>query len=158
LASGVIGGNLLSKYSMIGRFYVAQESIDFLQMALAVTLRETSEGFTDDKIEAVMGYLRAVILHAPFAESLSAVSQWSTLYDVEGWVRDRYQKDLGMYRYAAAMTFTMTTEPDRKALIQNRIQTFGEHPSGLGKFTRTVFARDLRRTLVPVEIPVSATA
>jgi hypothetical protein len=39
-------------------------------------------------------------------------------------------------------------EPEKKALIENRIATFGEHPAGLGKFTRTMFARDLRRTLV----------
>lgn len=35
--------------------------------------------------------------------------------------------------------------PERKALIETRIATFGEHPSGLGKFTRSMFAHDLRR-------------
>ena len=34
LMSGEIGGNLLSKYSMIGRFIVLQESLDFLQSTL----------------------------------------------------------------------------------------------------------------------------
>jgi hypothetical protein len=38
-------------------------------------------------------------------------------------------------------------EPEKKALIENRLATFGEHPAGLGKFTRTMFARDLRRIL-----------
>jgi hypothetical protein len=33
-------------------------------------------------------------------------------------------------------------------VIANRLRTFGEHPSGLGKFTRTMFARELRRSLV----------
>lgn len=35
--------------------------------------------------------------------------------------------------------------PERKALIETRIATFGEHPSGLGKFTRSMFAQDLQR-------------
>jgi len=38
----------------------------------------------------------------------------------------------------------------RKAVIENRIRTFGEHPAGLGKFTRTMFARDFRRTVISV--------
>ncbi len=28
------------------------------------------------------------------------------------------------------------------------VTIFGEHPAGLGKFTRTLFAHDLRRSLV----------
>jgi hypothetical protein len=39
-------------------------------------------------------------------------------------------------------------DDERKAVIENRIRTFGEHPSGLGKFTRTMFARDFRRVVV----------
>ena len=31
-----------------------------------------------------------------------------------------------------------------RRLIENRIESFGDNPSGLGKFTRTMFARDLR--------------
>jgi hypothetical protein len=27
-----------------------------------------------------------------------------------------------------------------------KVATFGEHPAGLGKFTRSMFARDLRRS------------
>jgi hypothetical protein len=41
-----------------------------------------------------------------------------------------------------------TVEPSRRALIETKVATFGEHPSGLGKFTRTMFAQDLRRTLL----------
>jgi hypothetical protein len=44
--------------------------------------------------------------------------------------------------------FHTTVEPERKELIESRIRTFGEHPAGLGKFTRTMFAKDLRRTLL----------
>gem|GEM_PF-6551323 len=40
--------------------------------------------------------------------------------------------------------------PDKKALILTRVNTFVEHPSGMGKFTRAIFARDLRRSLAPV--------
>ena len=38
---------------------------------------------------------------------------------------------------------------DTRALILTKVATFGEHPSGLGKFTRTLFARDLRRSVEP---------
>lgn len=41
--------------------------------------------------------------------------------------------------------------------IQSRVVTFGEHPAGLGKFTRTMFANDLRRTLVHARTYVEAT-
>jgi hypothetical protein len=44
-------------------------------------------------------------------------------------------------------------EPERRKLIEAKVKTFGDHPSGLGKFTRTMFARDLRRTIIPVEQP-----
>ncbi|MEK7830775.1 MAG: hypothetical protein AAB401_06805, partial [Acidobacteriota bacterium] len=53
------------------------------------------------------------------------------------------------------ITFATKVEADKRALIENRLATFGEHPSGLGKFTRTLFAQDLRRTMIRAE---SATA
>ena len=37
------------------------------------------------------------------------------------------------------------------------IYAFGEHPSGLGKFTRTLFAQDLRRTMIRTENIAAAT-
>jgi hypothetical protein len=40
-------------------------------------------------------------------------------------------------------------DPRNRALIEAKLATFGEHPAGLGKFTRTIFARQLRRALVP---------
>jgi hypothetical protein len=157
LVNGTIGGNLLSKYSMIARFYVTQDSINFLQTVLEAAL--TASGIIKrDRLEAVMDYLRAVVLSAPFAQSVNASNEWTTTYDVESWARDHYQNDLGSYRYPSPATFKTLVEPDRKALIENRIATFGEHPSGLGKFTRTIFARDLRRTLVGVEAPAMAHA
>jgi hypothetical protein len=95
-----------------------------------------------------MQYLRSVLLHVPFAESLSATPFWITSYDVEAWRREGYVKNLEAYPYPEPQTFSAIVEPKRKALIKSRIATFGEHASGLGKFTRTMFAQDLRRTLV----------
>jgi len=46
------------------------------------------------------------------------------------------------------VTLFTTVEPRKRALLENRLATFGEHPAGLGKFTRTLFAHDLRRSLV----------
>jgi hypothetical protein len=87
------------------------------------------------------------MLSAPFSASLNATPQWTTPYDVGAWCCDGYIKDLTSYPYPTPQTFTTTVSPDQRALIESRIDTFGEHPSGLGKFTRTMFARDLRRTL-----------
>jgi len=42
-----------------------------------------------------------------------------------------------------------------RAVLEHRLATFGEHPATLGKFTRTMFAKDLRRRLVPVHARAS---
>ena len=44
LVDGTIGGNLLSKYSMLGRFYAAHEGLDFLRSAI-------ESAFAEKKIE-----------------------------------------------------------------------------------------------------------
>jgi hypothetical protein len=148
LIDGTLGGNLLSKYSMLGRFYVTKEGLDFLESgiedALADSLAETKSAL----LQAVMGYLRGALLYAPFAESLAATPYWTTSYNLEAWRRDGYKNCLETYPYPKPQTFRGTIEPERKALIESRIATFGEHPSQLGKFTRTMFARDLHRTFV----------
>jgi radical SAM superfamily enzyme YgiQ (UPF0313 family) len=148
LVSGEAGGNLLSKYSMIGRFYVAHEALDFLELVLRAAIEEDHE-----QLAAVIGYLRCVVLHVPFAKSLFATPNWTTTYDVQAWVEEKYQKRLHLYRYVEPKTFTAAIEPEKKALLENRLATFGEHPAGLGKFTRTMFARDLRRSLASPGTP-----
>ncbi len=52
------------------------------------------------------------------------------------------------YALAEEQTFATALAADRRQELETKIGTFGEHPSGLGKFTRTMFARDLRRTIV----------
>jgi hypothetical protein len=47
-------------------------------------------------------------------------------------------------------------DPRKRSVIETRVTTFGEHAAGLGKFTRTMFARDLRRDIQRVEAPVTA--
>lgn len=142
LVSGDLGGNLLSKYSMIGRFFSTQASLQFLETALA-DLTADAEG-----LPAVMSYLRTVLLHAPFRENLAATPKWSTDYDVETWVNDKYQHSLSEYRLRERREFDTSLEEGKRQLIETRLRTFGEHPSGLGKFTRTMFARELRRNVV----------
>ena len=93
------------------------------------------------------------MLPAPFTDALRSMPDWQGSFDVEAWREEKYEKPLSTYRYPASRTFATVVEPERKALIENRIKTFGEHPSGLGKFTRTMFARDLRRTLISVPPP-----
>jgi radical SAM superfamily enzyme YgiQ (UPF0313 family) len=145
LASGELGGNLLSKYSMLGRFYVLDEGLDFLRDAILSGIGGRPDAGA--QLEAVIGHLRCVLLSAPFAESLAATPVWTGSYDVAGWSADAYRKPLGEWRFERPRHVPTTMEPEKKSLIENRLATFGEHPAGLGKFTRTMFARDLRRVL-----------
>ncbi len=150
LVSGEIGGNLLSKYSMLGRFYAAAEALDFLRDALAAATGAKLDAAGAEQLEAVMAYLRGVMLYAPFAKSLAAAPVWSSRYDIEAWSNDKYSKPLSAYHLGEARRFQTVLDEKRKAVIENRIRTFGEHPAGLGKFTRTMFARDFRRTVISV--------
>ena len=153
LVDGTLGGNLLSKYSMLGRFFVAQEAIDFLESGI--------RGCLDDRevpgLEAVMDYLRAVTLHVPFRETMATAPTWTTAFDVEEWLSEDCTRPLESYRYPSPVALATAVDAERKAVILDRIDTFGEHPSGLGKFTRTMFARDLRRSLVHASVEETAT-
>lgn len=147
LADGSIGGNLLSKYSMIGRFYVFDEGIEFLKTSLLEVLDGPSESQME-MLDAVVGYLRAVMLHVPFEESLMRSPTWTTQYDVEAWRSETYSLPLKLYRLSETQELSTAVSAETRAKIMTRIKTFGEHPSGLGKFTRTMFATDLRREVV----------
>ncbi|HLH44776.1 MAG TPA: cobalamin-dependent protein [Bryobacteraceae bacterium] len=149
LLSGELGGNLLSKYSMIGRFYATHEALDFLRDVIM----EAAGGGRGEAVNAVIEYLRCVLLHCPFAETLEAAPVWQSDFDVEAWSADKYSRPLEAYRCSERKHFVTLVEPEKKALIENRIRTFGEHPSGLGKFTRTLFARQLRRSMFSAPSP-----
>ena len=148
LIDGTIGGNLLSKYSMIGRFYVTHEGLDFLELAVAEVLETSTTSERTTMLHAVAQYLRVILLHTPFEETLTRHPQWTTEYDVDRWRVEEYQQPLESYRLMESETFFTLVDPDTQAKIVTRLKTFGEHPAGLGKFTRTMFAQDLRRVLV----------
>jgi hypothetical protein len=92
--------------------------------------------------------MRAVLLHVPFAVTANERTTWTTRWDVEQWAHDNYVRPLSSYAFDTPQTFAAEAEPAKKALILAKVGTFGEHASGLGKFTRTMFARDLRRSFV----------
>lgn len=150
LVDGTIGGNLLSKYSLFARFYKIPETLDFLEAGIRSMLGESSD-LKDTQLRAVIEYLRCVQLQAPFGQSLGETPRWTATYDVDTWRADSYGRNLEEYHYPRPRDFVAVVDPGRKSLIQSRIATFGEHPTQLGKFTRTMFATDLRRTLIPVE-------
>jgi hypothetical protein len=147
LLSGELGGNLLSKYSMLGRFYATHEALDFLRLVIAAALGSQLDPGRQEQVDAVIDYLRGVLLHCPFETALNDAPMWETNYDVESWSADKYSKPLKDYRRQQPLALATLIEPDKKALIENRLRTFGEHPSGLGKFTRTLFARQLRHSV-----------
>ena len=149
LVSGELGGNLLSKYSMIGRFYATHDALDFLRDVMT----EAAGGARAEAVDAVVEYLRCVLLHCPFAETLEVAPAWESRFDVEAWSEDKYSRPLESYSYPERKKFATLVEPEKKTLIENRIRTFGEHPSGLGKFTRTMFARQLRRSIFTAPPP-----
>jgi hypothetical protein len=98
-------------------------------------------------LDAVAGYLRAVMLHVPFEDNLRRSPKWTTRYDVERWRAEGYSMPLSAYRLKKTRDFPTTVLEDTRAKITTRLSTFGEHPAGLGKFTRTMFATDLRRLI-----------
>jgi radical SAM superfamily enzyme YgiQ (UPF0313 family) len=150
LVTGELGGNLLSKYSMLGRFFTAGEALEFLRRVLAAAVNPSPDSAAAGQLDTVIDYLNCLALHVPFARTLALTPVWTTSYDVAQWSAENYVKPLAEYAFEERQSFATMVEPERKALIENRLLTFGEHPSGMGKFTRTLFARDLRRTLVPV--------
>ena len=157
LVSGEAGGNLLSKYSMLGRFFVTPAALDFLRRGIEIALGDDLAAGDRDLLDSVIGYLGAVTLHSPFAAAIERTPRWWTCCDVESWRDDEYARPLDEYRLGDRVEFRTRISPEVRELIRNRIETFGDNPSGLGKFTRTLFARDLRRELVPrarVAVPV----
>jgi radical SAM superfamily enzyme YgiQ (UPF0313 family) len=153
LIDGSMGGNLLSKYSMLGRFFVTQDALVFLEDGLSADMVEADSEAHAAELTAVMAYLRAVLLHAPFEKSLEERPEWESAYDVEAWRHEGYARELAAFRLERARRFSTEIEPARRAVLLERVRTFGEHPAGLGKFTRTMFARDLRRKVLE---PISA--
>ena len=71
LVDGSVGGNLLSKYSMLGRFYVTQESLEFLEGAIAASVTEKNGSCERAQLATIMDYLRSVVLHVPFADTMA---------------------------------------------------------------------------------------
>jgi radical SAM superfamily enzyme YgiQ (UPF0313 family) len=149
LVDGSLGGNLLSKYSMLGRFYATQPSLEFLERGIETAISEQTGQCESGLLRTVISYLRAAVLHAPFIETMARHDTWTSAWDVEAWVADHYRKPLSAYTFEGERQFTAAISDERRALIGTKVATFGEHPSGLGKFTRTMFARDLRRGFVP---------
>ena len=101
------------------------------------------------KVNSIIDYYQSVVLHVPFADAVRATPDWKTRYAVEGWRRDGFERPLSAYMYESTRHFTTRIDSNVRAVIESRIATFGEHPSGLGRFTRTMFAKDLRRRIEP---------
>lgn len=55
------------------------------------------------------------------------------------------------YQFDAPREFQTQVDQRVKTTLLSRIETFGEHASGLGRFTRTMFANDFRRNFVSGE-------
>jgi radical SAM superfamily enzyme YgiQ (UPF0313 family) len=147
LVAGDVGGNLLQNYSMEGRFFVTHEALDFLESTIRAMLEERMEEDEEEALAAVAGYLRSIVLHAPFGESLEATTAWQTSYDVDAWRGGGYERPLTSYHLDRPARYRAHVEPGHRALLETRLKTFGESPTGLGKFTRTMFAQDLRRSV-----------
>jgi radical SAM superfamily enzyme YgiQ (UPF0313 family) len=146
LIDGTIGGNLLSKYSMIGRFYVFDEGLTFLRSTLT-DFFGISDTEKREMLQSVIDYLTSIVLHVPFARSLREEPEWNTRYDVEKWRVESYARPLSSYRLTKPQILHASVAREVEEKIVSRVSTFGEHPAGLGKFTRTMFAQDLRRSI-----------
>ncbi len=139
-----MGGNLLSKYSMLGRFYTAHEGLEFLEDVIRGELPQGT--YDPEQLRTVFEFLHQVILHTPFKETMEREVAFETPWDIQRWASEGYRAPLSDYRFDASRRYRGFVKPETKRLIASKVDTFGEHPAGLGKFTRTLFARDLRRT------------
>lgn len=148
LVDGSLGGNLLSKYSMLGRFYTTRESLEFLHASIASALDAKNGRHDAAELGAVIDHVRNLALHVPFAQTAAQRTQWTSLYDVEAWASAGYTRPLAEFAFGSPRELVAETSDATRALILAKVEAFGEHASGLGKFTRTMFARDLRRALV----------
>lgn len=151
LVEGSIGGNLLSRFSMLGRFYATEAALEYLEGSIAAALAGRGLAFDRGMLAAVMRTLRATALCVPFAETAAREVRFECAWDVEAWSKAGYQRPLADFAFPAPRALVARTRPETRALILSKIATFGEHPAGLGKFTRTLFARDLRRAIEPAE-------
>lgn len=146
LISGELGGNLLSKYAMIGRFIVVGEALDFLNRAIG-DLIGAEDRVAHEMLGCIISYYRSVMLHVPFAETLDRNPGWQTCYDVEAWRDADFARPLSEFRMPEPVVIGTYVSPRIREVLSSRIAEFGEHPSGLGRFTRTMFATDFRRQL-----------
>jgi hypothetical protein len=64
LVDGTLGGNLLSKYSMLGRFFVTQEALTFLDRVIRRALSQAVPKIELEPLENVIDYLRNMMLHS----------------------------------------------------------------------------------------------
>jgi radical SAM superfamily enzyme YgiQ (UPF0313 family) len=149
LISGDLGGNLLSKYSMIGRFIVLDEALAFLRSTLS-ELFDPGDEDAQAMLATIIDYYGAVMLHVPFSNNLEEEPIWTTSFDIERWKDLDYTDALSDHRFTEPRAFKARVDPRIKTTLLTRIETFGEHASGLGRFTRTMFATDFRRKLEPM--------
>jgi radical SAM superfamily enzyme YgiQ (UPF0313 family) len=156
LIEGSLGGNLLSKYSMLGRFYATTAGLSFLESGIRGLVDDEGEAWQAE-VRSVFNYLDAVLVHVPFRESIEQPRRVKLGHDIDGWRAAGYSHPLETYRLREPEDLDTWMDPQRRAVILNRIETFGEHPAALGKFTRTMFAQDLRRAVArPVSAPEPA--
>lgn len=150
LIDGDLGGNLLSKYAMTGRFIILKDALDFLQMTANALLADTDED-TKGMLSSIFDYYNSVMLHTPFLQTLEAEPVWNTQYDLIAWRESGYAGALTDYRLGDARKYATKIDPRIKSTLSSRIDTFGEHASGLGRFTRTMFANDFRRDVSQIQ-------
>jgi hypothetical protein len=156
LLSGDVGGNLLSKYSMKGRFYITQDSVNFLEMVIANALQGHITASDREELAAIAGYLRTVLLHVPFREAMRRSEIFTSPYDVAAWSANRDGQPLATFREPQPVAWRTHMNPKIRDVFEHRLATFGEHPSTIGKFARTVFAKDLRLTLERLPVGTSS--
>jgi hypothetical protein len=155
LASGELGGNLLSKNSMMARFYLTRESAEFIGLAISEALGEQMNSTAQEELAAVIEYLQTVLLRAPFRETMAQTEALTSRYDVEAWRSSHDARPLSAFKAAEPIVWQTSMDPEWRAIFEQRLAMFGESPATMGKFTRTVFANQLRKTLVRADAPNS---
>ena len=107
-------------------------------------------------LDAIFGYYDSIMLHVPFSKTLNSAPVWKTDYDLLAWRKSDFDPELQRFKFGSPQKFQTKVDQRIKSTLTSRIDTFGEHASGLGRFTRTMFATDFRRQIAPASDKVIA--
>jgi hypothetical protein len=147
LAARGAAGDVAQHHAILGRYFALDQTLRFLEDVLRSCVRERG-GAADDEVAGLVGYLRAVLLHAPFTRTTTLAPPWTSVVDVERWRNEGYQRPLDAYRFARPVTLGTAIDPAARARLLAAVAEHGERAASIARFATALDPGDLRRRIV----------